>query len=307
MKSCCFLYNPAANRSKADKALRQLELLLAGRGEAVAIRHSRSHGSIRQMAREAARKFDVVVACGGDGTARDVAIGLLGSKTEMGVIPMGSGNDFAKSLDIPLDIKEALTIIEHGQTVAVDAGQCNDHYFINTLGFGFDGTTNRIAGESTIKNGTLRYILAALKANFRAQPFYGELELDGNRVHSGPVLMLTVANGEVEGGNFKIAPGASNRDGKLEFVLIDPISRWVLPLLLPLFIWGKQTVLSQFTCRKGERALLKLDQPVLVHADGETIQSSSTTFDIRILKKALKVRVPQKLFDNTIDNVNDPI
>ncbi len=259
------------------------------------------------MAREAAQEFNVVVACGGDGTARDVAIGLLGSDAEMGIIPMGSGNDFAKSLAIPLNIKEALSIIERGTSVTVDAGKCNDHYFINTLGFGFDGTTNQIAGESMIRNGTLRYILSALKANLRVRPFYSELELDGERVHSGPLLMLTVANGEVEGGNFKVAPGASNRDGILEFVTIDPVSRWILPLLLPLFFWGKQTLLPQFTIRKGERATLGLDEPVLIHADGETILSSSTEFDIRILKRALKVRAPAGLFDNSIDNVDDPV
>lgn len=255
---------------------------------------SRKPGDITRLAREAATRYDVVVACGGDGTVREVASVLRKTKALMGILPAGSGNDFRKSLGIPRDLDKALAVLKNGVPADVDMGRCNEVLFVNTLGIGFDGMTNRLAAESRLGHGGLRYAWAALRTNFMIKPWKARLWLD-DRMQERELFMLTAANGRIEGGNFAIAPEASVSDGQLDFVMLRPVSRAVLPLLLPLVTQGVHRRLPQIEMVKARRLDIELDHPMMMHADGETIACTDTRLRLETIPKALRILVPQLL------------
>lgn len=288
MLSYCFIYNPGSNKYKSSQLLSRLKSHLRHFSNSDLI-VSQKIGDITEHARSAAGNYDVVVACGGDGTTREVAEGLIGTRARMGIIPMGSGNDFSKSVGIPADIKRAFSILEQGKTRPADLGRCNDFYFINSLGFGFDGLTNRYASQMKPMPGGFKYTLAALKANINSYQFNADIMVDHRRINR-EYLMVTIANGPVEGGLFKIAPGADPGDGSMDLVLVRPFSRWILPSLLPFFLTGRQEIfagVSRYPFQDNIR--LTLNRPVDIHADGEVIDTRETTFEVQLLPSAISV------------------
>ena len=178
-----------------------------------------------------------------------------------------------------------------GNTRQVDLGQCNDFFFINTLGFGFDGQTNLYASQSRIKTGTLRYILAALKTIRKMEPFKASIHIDdpAKIIEEDSWIMITVANGRVEGGNFVVAPQASLFDGLFNLLTVNTVNKWMLPFLLPLFLAGHPEISSKVNYHAARSIRIQFDRPVNIHTDGEQINTLDTNFRIRILPGALNI------------------
>lgn len=250
---------------------------------------SKKRGDLQSLAREAAASHRVVVACGGDGTVREVASGLMNTGAALGVIPLGSGNDFAKMVKLPGDLEKALAILKKRRTVFIDVGRCNRHYFFNTLGIGFDGMTSYHAGRLQQWRGAMRYILAALKTNLKMDPVEITAEFNSHRIDQ-KIMMLTAANGRVEGGSFVVAPEAEPDDGLLDIVMIDPISKWILPLLLPLFLTGRQSMLGSVHTYRTDEIRISLERPMMIHADGEMLPlDNAREIHIEIMPGAMQV------------------
>lgn len=287
MKRYAFLYNPGAQGGKSGMNLRRLREYISDFTYAHLFQ-SLNIGDITDFINQSLDDFDVFIACGGDGTAREVAAPLLKTEKKMGIIPMGTGNDLCKTLNIPLELEESISLIKKEHTVDIDVGRCNDFIFLNSLGFGFDGLTNRYASELKHWNPFLTYAVSALKAVINHSPF--ELTINANgKVVSGPAIMFAVANGRVEGGSFGIAPQASITDGKLNTVWVKPINKWLIPILLPLFLIKKPRPIPQVKSAKVEKISLHFSEKVDIHADGEIIKSTSNDFHISMHPKALKV------------------
>lgn len=288
MKRYCFIYNPSANRGRSAKKFRQLKQITSSWPDTEYIT-SESSNHLKSKAREASSYFDVIVACGGDGTVKDVAVSLMHSKANLGIVPLGSGNDFIKTLGLPSGLKESLNVVYGGRSRAIDLGRCNDFYFLNTLGFGFDGETNLHASQSTIRNGMMRYAVAALKTNISLKPFQAEVQIEARQLSEKQWIMLTAANGRVEGGNFLIAPDASVCDGMLNMVTVKPVSRWLLPFLLPLIIIGKHGWLPYIQSYEAKTIVLHFNKAVYIHADGEQIKTGETSFEISVIPSTINV------------------
>ena len=286
--SFCFLYNPSTNRKRSFRKFLKLKEH-TGNWPNVSYKTSESREHLTTLAHEAAKEYEVVVACGGDGTVRDVAVAIMDSEAKLGVIPVGSGNDFSKSIGLSTGLEENLEILKRCRTRTVSIGQCNDFYFINTLGFGFDGQTNHYASQSSIRIGSLRYVLAALRTNFKRESFKTKIRCDERQIKGENWIMISAANGRVEGGNFIIAPEATPFDELLRLVTIRPISKWILPFVLPLFLIGRQQWLPHYACRTTEKINLNFDRPVFIHTDGEQIHTEATEFEIKLLYSALQV------------------
>lgn len=286
--SFCFIYNPSTNRSRSNFKFEKLKEMTAGwPDKKYKISDSGEH--LKFLAKEAAHNYEVVVACGGDGTVRDVAVSIMNSGAKLGIIPFGSGNDFSKSIGISSVLAKSLSVLERNDSRYIAVGKCNDFYFINTLGFGFDGQTNYYANESSIGVGSVRYALGALKTNLKRTPFKVQVKLDNKPLKERDLIMITAANGRVEGGNFIIAPEATPFDGHLRLITIAPVSKWILPVLLPLFLVGKQQWLSIYECAKAEKISLSFNRPVFIHSDGEQIFSKESKFNISIMPSAIPV------------------
>ncbi|MDZ7714955.1 MAG: diacylglycerol kinase family protein [Balneolaceae bacterium] len=289
MKRYLFIHNPAANRYRSSDDFKKVIDIARQEIKNCEFIVSKKRGDIQQIVEEQALNFDVIVACGGDGTVRETAIATLDWDICLGVVPLGSGNDVTKSLQIPTDLKKAILLLKNGKRTNIDVGYCNEIPFINSLGFGFDGLTNQYASKSRITNGTLRYIISALKANFNRNIYKVKISFKDRSDVSTEVMMITAANGRIEGGNFCIAPDASITDARLDIVLLKPISKWLLPLKLPFFLNGSHTVFKEVEIFKTQNCIINFDKPVEIHADGEVIKSKETEFDIRVESAMLSV------------------
>lgn len=287
MKRYAFIYNPAARSGKSQNKLpyikERVEKLANAR-----LYESQRKGDISELVADLRPDFDVFVACGGDGTVREVATQLVSSNKKLGIIPLGTGNDLCKTLGIPTDITHSFDLLLKGSTINIDVGRCNNFIFLNSLGFGFDGLTNRFAIEMQYLPSIFRYAMAALWAAVKQKPFKATTQ-DQNASRRQELIMVTAANGRVEGGAFWIAPQASITDGRLNLVTIQPINKWLIPFLLPLFLIKKANWIPHIQSHEVATAALEIDRNVEIHADGEVIKSDQEKFSITMIPNGLKV------------------
>jgi len=236
-------------------------------------------GHAIELTRQAAEEgYGQVVVLGGDGTVHEVINGLMQVPKEirpaLGIVPLGSGNDFANILGIPEDPGEALQSALNGQPHILDVGSvCDENdrleYFNNTIGMGFDSLVNMHTRKITLIHGFMMYFIALMRTIFRD---FDALEMHvetDQEVWDLTALMLALGNGPREGGGFIITPDAKVDDGLLNYVTIRKISRLMMLRLVPEVMKGTHGRFKQVkmgTCRKMS---VTSQQPLYVHCDGE--------------------------------------
>ncbi|GAB4542172.1 MAG: diacylglycerol kinase family lipid kinase [Anaerolineales bacterium] len=234
-----------------------------------------------ELARQAAEEgCDLVVALGGDGTAHEVMNGLMQvppqRRPAMGVVPMGSGNDFAHSIGIEEKPSRALAqVLKAKKIEAIDVGKMQDEngrveYFDNTLGIGFDAVVTIRSHKLPIVKGFLMYLTAVVQTILlNHSPARMDIETE-SASWTTSALMLTLCNGAREGGGFLLAPNAKNDDGQMEYVLVKKVSRAMMFRLLPEFLKGTHARFTkQIQTGACRRLALRADRPLYIHADGE--------------------------------------
>ncbi len=276
-----FLVNPSANRTKAFKRLGWLRSTLAQTWPGSRIILSKKPGDIARIGREEAEKGHTVIACGGDGTINELMNGVAGLDAVVGVLPMGSGNDFAKSVGISLTKEEALEDLRSAVASPIDLiryesnsgnGICD-----NTIGIGFDGWANFHAHQNTVFKGTLQYLYATVKTAFTFKPVHMKVMVDEVEL-AGRFYMVTICNGTTEGGNFKVAPMADNTDGWMDVILLGPCSILGLFFRLPFFVFGAHMRFGNIHHHRCKTVRVDVAQPVGVHVDGEEIGQNDVTW-----------------------------
>lgn len=289
------IVNPAAGRGDVGKRMPVMRDLLAGQGMDFAEEWTKAPGEAVMLARKAADEgYPIVVAVGGDGTVQEVANGLLTAaknSTVMGILPIGSGSDFAYSLGIYPDMAQACRILLEGKTKAVDVGHlAGDRYFTNGVGIGFDA---QVAIESR-KIKRLRGFAIYLLAVFRTLRDYKlpkvTLDLDGRKWEQ-TITLATVANGRRHGGGFLITPGAKVNDGLFEICIGRGLNRLGILQLLPQVIKGTHIDKEPVTMARARRVVIESRDPLPVHADGEIVATSAHRLEMEILPGRLQVIV----------------
>ena len=204
-----------------------------------------------EIARKAGENgYDLVIAAGGDGTVHEVINGLMqvsqDKRPRFGIVPLGSGNDFAHILDLPVNAAQAFIACFEGQTHPLDLGSVQSdnnrlEYFNNTIGIGFDAAVNVRTRKIKVIHGFLMYLLATLQTIFfNFNPMDLEVETDQESWKKS-TLMLTIGNGPREGGGFIVTPDAKVNDGILNYAAIRKISRLMMLRLLPEVMKGSHT------------------------------------------------------------------
>jgi YegS/Rv2252/BmrU family lipid kinase len=225
-------------------------------------------GHATELAVKAARGgFDIVVAVGGDGTVNEVAQGLIGTSTPLGIIPMGSGNGLARDLGISMDIKKSATALIEGNKQQIDVCRINNQRFLCTSGIGFDAqVADKMSKAST--RGFLRYIQFTVSESFAFKPFKIKMKVDGVLIEK-PVFLVTFANAAQFGNNAYIAPSASMTDGLIDVVVVNPFNK----LLLPVFgigLFARYIPKLNFVdCYKAKHIELESAETDIFHFDGE--------------------------------------
>lgn len=269
-----FIVNPSANRTKALKRVGWLRNALKDHWPGSRIVISKKAGDIGRIGREEAAKGHPVIACGGDGSINELINGVAGMDAVVGVLPMGSGNDFAKSLGIPLEKEAAIRALRTAEAVPIDlirydtnrgGGLCD-----NTLGIGFDGWANFHAHQNSVFKGTLQYLYATVKTAFTFDAVPMRMKLDELEI-SGDFLMVTLCNGTTEGGNFKVAPMADPADGWMDVVMLGPLSIPRLFVRLPFFLTGSQFRFKDIRHVRCRSFSAEIGAKVGVHVDGEEV------------------------------------
>jgi len=277
-----FILNPIAGAGRAPQTMETLEALLKEEKQSYRVFRTEHPGHATELAAKLSGDAEVrdVVSVGGDGTAFEVAGGLVGTEKPMGIIPAGTGNDFIKSAGIPKDPVQALRTVLQGESSPVDMGRLNDGSFLNVCGTGFDVTVLDYA-ESLKRRyrGLLPYLLGLLKAVTHYRPVHLTLVTDG-REEEGDYLICSVANGRFIGGGIPICPAADITDGKLNLVLVENVPRRRIPLYLPGLMMGKilnfritRHILADRVSFRGEG--------LRVNVDGEILSMDRASFAVR--------------------------
>jgi YegS/Rv2252/BmrU family lipid kinase len=285
-----FIVNPAAARGKAVRIADKVKAICMDRNMDFQMVYTNNSGDATQIAADARDQFDCTVAVGGDGTINEIVNGLMGGESILGIVPVGSGNDFVRALEIPLKVVEAVDILMAMKTRSIDIGKAGNRYFQNGLGIGFDAWVV----EETVKvhklRGTAIYLYSVLKTIYSYKPPIVELLYNDVR-REEKFYMITVGNGISLGGGFKLTPNAIIDDGLFDLNIIRDLKKWeIYQNLLSVFA-GKHIYLEQVTTGRTDRLSINSEESFAAHVDGELLSLNLNSLDVKLLPKALEVVV----------------
>ncbi|WIJ24820.1 lipid kinase [Devosia sp. RR2S18] len=233
---------------------------------------------------------DLVIVCGGDGTINSAAKGVLETGLPIGIMPMGTANDLARTLGIPDDLGRAADVVIAGHTSRIDLGEVNGHPFFNVASMGVGADLARgLTPEVKRRWGKLGYSLAALKVMLKARPFTAEIFSDAGRV-TVKTLQIAVGNGVHYGGGSVIHSDATIEDGHLDLYSLELKNVWKFVLMLGAFRRGEHGLWDEVRTNKSTEFDIRTRQPKPINTDGDIVTHTPAHFVIR--PKAIEVFAP---------------
>lgn len=296
------IFNPNSDRGRSGQKAADLRAMVDSLGGAD-WRGTEYPDHAAEIAAQA-EGYQTVVALGGDGTVHEVVNGLMQIPVErrpkLGMVPIGSGNDFAFAAGVPLNnAQEAVRRALTGSPKWVDIGLIKDgsgrsEYFDNSVGMGFDAAINIRSRQITFLYGFVMYLSATLLSiafSFHAPRL--KVKYDGGTLDQN-IMMITVGNGPREGGGFLTTPAAKLDDGQLDFIYIQQLSRLKMLMLLPKVMQGTHTTNRDVTIKQTTSMILDSDRALPIHIDGELFapyEANVRHVEISLLPKALQIVV----------------
>ncbi|MDZ7799033.1 MAG: diacylglycerol kinase family protein [Patescibacteria group bacterium] len=288
-KKFLLIFNPAANMGRAAKMIPLVEEFFNKWKINYHLAVTKRPYEAENIAREKANKYDIIVVLGGDGTINEVVNGLIGKNVVLAIVPLGSGNDFAKALGLKKKLKDNLEIILMGQEKKVDIGQVNQRYFVNVLGIGFDAlVAQEMFARPRFLKGLPVYFYSLLKALKKYNFINVKIISEKNIKKEKELLMLAIANGNFFGGGFKITPRASIVDGFFDICLVEKMTRGYLLKNISKLIKGIHHELPEVNFFQSKNLVIESKKELPVEYDGEILKGQKK-LEIKILPQALKV------------------
>jgi YegS/Rv2252/BmrU family lipid kinase len=259
--------------------------------------HTDGPGHGAQLAGRAARDgARHIVAVGGDGTVHEVANGMLrqGGAATLGVIAVGTGNDFAKVVGMyRQDPVRAVARLVSARARVFDVGRVGEEYFVNSMGFGFGPEVVRVRNASPARSGRLSYLIAATRAFFGFRAPLLEVRAAEHR-ERGYMMMVEVCNGTTAGGAYRFAPKADPADGYLDVCLVRRVSLPRFLMATPRVMRGTHTHMKEVALfRTREVRVRAIDTPLLLHLDGELRTPGVAECTVGVVPGCLNVLVAQ--------------
>lgn len=286
------IYNPLAGRGRAPAAIAQVTAALAASGAEFETIVTQAPGHATDIA-AASAPGTTLVAVGGDGTVHEVVAGMwragLAERT-LGVIPVGSGDDFAHANGIDRrDIGSAVTRVLKGTEVKVDLPVVNGTPYVNSLGVGFDAEVGaRFARAPRFLKGLAGYLYATFASLSRLDTCNVEVEADGRVVYDGTALLVATQNGPRTGGSFLFAPDAVVDDGWLDVVIAGDFNVGSTMALLPRVMKGTHIGHPKVTLLRCQELRQRWERPRHAHMEGEPLPLG-TEFHVKLMPAALNV------------------
>lgn len=288
--------NPTAGRGRAGRRLDTIVGLLETVTPAVTVQRSCAVGDLEDAVREAVTDgVERIIVAGGDGSIHEAVNGIMtaGGDAMLGIVPTGTGNDFAKACGIPLDwrraTRELAWRLERATPLRrIDLGLMNTRYFANGAGIGFDARVTADARSIRLPLGGIVYLLSILRCLI-AGVTTPDMRIEGDcESWQGPLTLANVANGPWIGGLFHIAPPADNGDGHFDLLIAGPVTRRRILTLLPLVMRGRHLAEAEIRHEAVSRLTVTTAEAVPSHLDGE-VQPPASRFEIELVPAALGV------------------
>lgn len=287
------IVNPAAGRGRALSVWSQVKEQLSKKNISVECDITIEPGHAVQLAKEAADEdTDIVAVIGGDGTIHEAVNGLIGSQTALAVIPGGTGNDFAKSLQVPKSITGAVAVMLNPVRKKIDLIKYNNSYLINMAGLGFDAEVARRVNGTRFLKGEAAYLLAILKTLVSYRPLPAEIVIDGIQIKKN-ITLVAVGNGQYVGGGVRLLPQACIDDGLLDICIMEETTKPDVLITLPSVYAGRHVNHPKCTFYKAREVTLRVknsNYPVYAQFDGQVQQKEDLHLSIAPL--ALEVLAP---------------
>ena len=295
MKKIIFIVNPISGTQNKESILSLLDEKIDKAKYTWEVVYTQRAGHAIEIAAEAAKnKINIVVAIGGDGTINEIARSLVHTHTALGIIPCGSGNGLARHLQIPMDPRKALDILNEGVSDLIDYGKINGNNFFCTCGVGFDAFVS-LKFASAGKRGPLTYLEKTLLESLKYEPETYELETEGG-VAKHKAFLIACGNASQYGNNAYITPHATLTDGLLDVTILEPFTVLDVPALaFQLFTKtiDQNSRIKTFRCKK---LCIRRNTPGVIHFDGDPIEAGKDV-NIELIQHGLQVIVPASAKD----------
>jgi diacylglycerol kinase (ATP) len=297
MMTAKIIFNPYAARWNALRRKPDAERALQEAGIDYELVQSEKPEELIALAADAVRKgFNPIIAAGGDGTFGEVVNGMyqvdpLGTLGPLGILPLGTANDLAVNLGLPLDLREAAGVIAAGKSRRIDLGKANDWVFDNNSAVGLEPVVTIKSLQIKRLRGVIRYLVAALQAINQKPEWMMQVEWDDGS-YEGLVTLVSVGNCPITGGLFRMAPAADPADGLLTFIIGYAPTRRRLLGLLPRVIQG--THIQDPAVQQHHTRQLKIHTtpPTPIQVDGEVRSYELTDIHYEVLPHRLDILTP---------------
>lgn len=285
------IYNPASGRGQNSRCLENAVSFLQEWFLSLEVYKTTAPGEAEVLARKAVHEgAQLVIAAGGDGTLGEVARGILQSGAKLGILPFGTGNDFARAIGIGSDLETACMILSRGKSRKIDLGTINDIPFINIAGCGFDAhVAHEINTGFKYLKGTTAYIAAVMKSLVSYKPKRFNIKIK-NTILDLKTMLVSVGNGSYYGGGMKILPNAHPDDGLLDICIVEEISSPDFLRAFPGIFQGKHETHPRVRMLKAESIIVEADHSIQLLVDGEVLEGNSAKFGI--IPNAVHIMAP---------------
>ena len=289
MRRFRILVNPLSGGGSAPAAVARVESLLVEAGAEVTVETSTSAEYSQAVVADAVASDEIVVAAGGDGMLASIGGAVVAAEGQLGIIPSGRGNDFARMLGLSSDPAEVAQCLLSGAPTALDVIDADGHIVLGSMYAGVDSMASEIVDNARRLPSAIQYPYAAVRALLTYKPASFTVTVDGHR-HEQRAYNVVVANSAYYGKGMKIAPAADVRDGILEVIVLPASSRWAMVRRLPKVYEGKHIEMAGVTCFRGQSVTVEADCPVQAYGDGEMIGPLPRT--ATVLPGAIQVLLP---------------
>ncbi|WP_110114829.1 diacylglycerol kinase family protein [Bacillus sp. CGMCC 1.16541] len=293
MKKAMIILNPSSGKEQAAEHKKQITETLEGVGYEVSIRVTEQEGDAKRFAQGSCdEKFDAVISVGGDGTLNEVVNGLAekSHRPTLGILPLGTLNDFARALQIPLESEQAIAMLEKQYTKEVDICKIENQYFTNIMAVGaLPQATSNVSVEQKTMLGPLAYVVEGLKTLVNKETFHLQMKHD-NGEWEGQAILVLASLTNTAGGFEKFAPDAEVNDGLMRSMIIKDVRLTKLPVLAMSLLKGEHIHDPAVEYVHTRKLSLVADYDLTSNIDGE--RGPSLPVELTVLPKHLSVFVP---------------